>query len=224
MEITKEKPLIFNMLGEIEDKDSLVMTYDDLFGYMEAILDKKRMPQNVKLKIQQATHFIFLGMPLDKWYFHLLMRVLNMHRDTTKTKRIGASFDIDKGNATLCEEQYTLTFVQENTGDFTRLLHGKWNALQAQKTGAQVLRTADRWRNAVASGENIAIRQIFKEMKPLAPAGGPHGDEILLLEMQWNGFTGIVFETEMAKNAMKTKIVQGILALIAELDEIQILP
>ena len=88
------------MLGEIEDKDSLVMSFDDMFGYMEAIFEKKRMPQNVKLKIQQATHFIFLGVPLDKWYFHMFMRVLNMHRDTSKSKRFGATYSVNKTNAT----------------------------------------------------------------------------------------------------------------------------
>lgn len=215
----KAKPLIFNMLGEVDDKDSLVMTYDDLFGYMEAVFEKKRMPQHVKLKIQQATHFIFLGMPLDKWYFHLFMRVLNMHRDTTKTKRFAASYALNGESATFCEEQYTLTFVQENISAFTDLLGTKWQAAQAQKTGVDQRSRYDRWRDMAASGEDVALRQLFKEMKAEPQRDTETSNHQILLEMQWNGFVTVVFETEMAKNAMKTQIVNGILYLIGQMEK-----
>ncbi|MEO6038410.1 MAG: SIR2 family protein [Saprospiraceae bacterium] len=217
----RDKPLLFNMLGEIEDKDSLVMTYDDLFGYMEAIFEKKRMPQNVKLKIQQASHFIFLGMPLDKWYFHLFMRVLNMHKDTTKSKRVGATFSLNGANASLCEEQYTLTFVQENITAFTELMKTKWAAAQEQKTGAHQLSTYDRWREMIKTGEDIAIRQLFRETKPLTETNNDLNNQRIMLEMQWNGFTSTVFETEMSKNAMKSQIVNGILYLVGQLESFQ---
>lgn len=215
----KAKPLLFNMVGEIEDKDSLVMTYDDLFGYLEAIFEKKRMPQNVKLKIQQATHFIFLGMPLDKWYFHLFMRVLNMHKDTTKTKRLGATYALDKGNATFCEEQYTLTFVQDKIGGFIQTMKSQWETLQAKRTGASTLSRYERWRQMAASGEDVAIRQVFKEIKELPGRDQETVNQQLLLEMQWNGFTSVAFETEMSRNAMKSQVVNGILYLIDQLEK-----
>jgi hypothetical protein len=216
----KAKPLIFNMLGEIEDKDSLVMTYDDLFGYMEAVFEKKRMPQNVKLKIQQATHFIFLGMPLDKWYFHLLMRVLNMHRDTAKTRRFAASYSVNGANATFSEEQYSLTFAQESIGAFIRELHAKWTAAQEQKSGATGMNAFDRWREMVKTGEDVAVRQAFREIKPFADKSGALGNEQILLEMQWNGFTSTAFETEMARNAMKSRVAEGILFLVDQIEQL----
>jgi SIR2-like domain len=222
IEPTKDKPLIFNMLGEIEDKDSLVMTYDDMFGYMEAIFEKKRMPQNVKLKIQQATHFIFLGVPLDKWYFHLFMRVLNMHRDTSKTKRFGATYTVNEKNATFCEEQYTLTFVQEDISHFTDLLNAKWGELQALKTGGQEFSIFDQWRNSIKSSVSLAIKQVFKDMKPYLVKQSELVNTSLLMEMQWNGFISSVFETEMAKNAMKTQIINGILNLIDDIEKFEV--
>lgn len=213
------KPLLFNMLGEIEDKDSLVMTYDDLFGYMEAIFEKKRLPQNVKLKIQQASHFIFLGMPMDKWYFHLFMRVLNMHRDTTKSKRFAATYSVNGANASFCEEQYTLTFVQQDIGDFLRTLAGKWNAAREQKTGMGEMSVFERWRQQVQTGEDIAIRRVFAEMKPFAEKNDELNNQRIIFEMQWNGFTSHAFETEKAENAMKTQVVKGILFLVAEIEK-----
>lgn len=215
----KAKPLIFNMVGEIEDKDSLVMTYDDLFGYLEAIFEKKRMPQNVKLKIQQASHFIFLGMPLDKWYFHLFMRVLNMHKDITRTKRLAASDSLNNGISTICEELYTLTFVQEKISGFVQTLKTQWDALQAKRTGVDTLSRYDRWRQMTATGDDVAMRQVFKEIKEMPERNQESVNNQLLLEMQWNGFTSVAFETEMAKNAMKSQIVNGILFLIDQIEK-----
>ena len=218
-EPTHTKPLIFNMLGEIKEKESLIMTYDDLFGYMEAIFDKKRLPKNVKDKLKQASHFIFLGIPLDKWYFHLFMRVLNMHKDTTKTKRFAATYSVDGANATFCEEQYTLTFVQENISTFADLLKAKWAVVQAEKTGGKVLGTYDGWRELVKTGEDISIRHMFREMKPFTAHNNDWINQGIMLEMQWNGFSSTLFETEMSKNAMKSQIVNGMLYLIDQIEK-----
>ncbi len=219
-EPTHAKPLVFNMLGEIKEKESLIMTYDDMFGYMEAIFDKKRLPKNVKDKLEQASHFIFLGMPLDKWYFHLFMRVLNMHKDTTKTKRFAATYSVNGADATFSEEQYTLTFVQENIGTFANLLQTKWAAKHAENTGAATGSTYDRWRDMVRTGEDIAIRQMYREMKPFAETDIDLNNQRIMLEMQWNGYSSTVFETEMSKNAMKTQIVHGILYQIDQIEQL----
>ena len=218
-EPTHAKPLVFNMLGEIREKESLIMTYDDLFGYMEAIFDKKRLPKNVKDKLEQATHFIFLGMPLDKWYFHLFMRVLNMHKDTTKTKRFAATYSVNGANATLCEEQYTLTFVQEDVSAFTHLLKTKWAELQAQKAGGKVLGIYDGWRELVKTGEDVSIRHLFREMKTFTAQNNEWINQGIMLEMQWNGFSSTLFETQMSKNAMKSQIVNGMLYLIDQIEQ-----
>lgn len=218
-EPTHAKPLLFNMLGEIREKESLIMTYDDLFGYMEAIFDKKRLPKNVKDKLEQATHFIFLGMPLDKWYFHLFMRVLNMHKDTTKTKRFAATYSVNGANATFCEEQYTLTFVQEDVSAFAHLLKTKWAELQAQKSGGKVLGIYDGWRELVKTGEDVSIRHLFREMKTFTEKNNEWINQGIMLEMQWNGFSSTLFETQMSKNAMKSQIVNGMLYLIDQIEQ-----
>lgn len=219
-EPTPAKPLLFNMLGEVNEKESLIMTYNDLFHYMEAIFEKKRLPDNVKTKLEKASYFIFLGMPLDKWYFHLFMRVLNMHKNLTKTKRYGATYAVNGENAAFCLEHYNLAFVQENIGGFVQQMKAKWEAAQAQKTGATYLSVFERWRAKVKTGEDVAIRQAFAEMKPYAKNSGDLSNALLLLEMQWNGFTSIVFETEMAKNAMKTQVLNGILQLIDRIEQL----
>lgn len=218
VEATRAKPLIYNMLGEIEDKDSLVMTYDDLFNYMEAVFEHKRMPMEVKLKILGASHFIFLGMPLDKWYFHLFMRVINQHRNKGKTKRYAASAFFDAGNATFCEEQYTLTFVQEGIGHFVGLLSEQWQQAQAEKTGQSARSVFDQWRDWLAAADDVPMQKLFSEMENALRDDTDQLNSLLLFKMQWNGFRQHNFETEMARNAMKTQIANGILQLIQEIE------
>ena len=54
LEADANKPLVYNMLGDIDYKDSLVMTYDDLFNYMEAIFEHKRMPEEYQELVAES--------------------------------------------------------------------------------------------------------------------------------------------------------------------------
>ena len=69
------------------------------------------------------------------------------------------------------------------------------------------------------TGEDLAIRQMFREMKPFTEQNNDLNNHRIMLEMQWNGFSSTVFETEMAKNAMKNQIVNGILYLIDQIEQ-----
>ena len=79
VEPTIAKPLLFNMLGELKEKDSLVMTYKDYYEYIRSVINSKSMSDDLENNIYDAEYFIFLGMPFDKWYVHLFMHILNQH-------------------------------------------------------------------------------------------------------------------------------------------------
>lgn len=212
-----ERTLLFNMLGEINDKDSLVMTYDDLFSYMEAIFDRKRMPEYVKGSIQQATYFIFLGMPLDKWYFHLFMRILNQHLNKRRTKRYSASSWFNDENANFCEEQYTLTFVREGISPFISELLQNYQAATGAE-GTDQMSDYDRWRERLKVPDPAVVAKVMTEMKPHTQSDTERNNNLILLEANWSFFQSNQFETEMAKNAMRSQIINGILSLISELE------
>ncbi|MCB0639615.1 MAG: SIR2 family protein, partial [Lewinella sp.] len=212
-----DRTLLFNMVGEIEDKDSLVMTYDDLFSYMEAIFERKRMPEYVKGLIQQATYFIFLGMPLDKWYFHLFMRILNQHRNKRKSKRYSASAWVNDENATFCEEQYTLTFVREGIGPFVDELVSHFQGATGVD-GASKLSDFDRWRDRLKVPDPAVVAKVLEEMKPYTENDTEASNDVILLEANWSFFQNTKFETEKAESAMRSKIISDILSLISQLE------
>jgi len=74
---TKDKPLIYNLLGNNKQNSSLVLCFNHLFEYLSSILGKFELPFNLRSELDEALNIFFLGFKYDKWYFKLIMRLLN---------------------------------------------------------------------------------------------------------------------------------------------------
>lgn len=72
------KPIIYNLFGSIDNKDSMLYTYTDLFQYITKITSDHQVSQTIRTKLQNASHFIFLGFDYDKWYLKLLLHILDI--------------------------------------------------------------------------------------------------------------------------------------------------
>lgn len=120
---TKYKPLIFNMVGEVKKRNSLVMTYNDFYTYLESIFEGNSMSSILKENMWEADYFIFLGMPFDRWYVHMLMRILQQHEANRSSKKYAANVHLNEAVTTHCAEQYTMTFVPSGIQDFLGELH-----------------------------------------------------------------------------------------------------
>ncbi len=77
---TAQKPLIYNLFGSIENEGSLILTHNDLFDYLIAIFGKHNLHQDLRDELQAARMILFLGFKFEKWYFKLLLRLLNFHK------------------------------------------------------------------------------------------------------------------------------------------------
>jgi len=78
---TKQKPLIYNLFGDIDSEGSLIFTYEDLFEYLISIFGKFELPQELQKQLLLARLVLFIGFKLDKWYFKLLLRLLKLHEN-----------------------------------------------------------------------------------------------------------------------------------------------
>jgi hypothetical protein len=80
---SREVPLVYNFFGCIDEEDSLVITYDDLFDFLFSILGQnQRLPRELKNVIRSARIFLFLGFDFNKWYMKMLMRLFELHADS----------------------------------------------------------------------------------------------------------------------------------------------
>ncbi len=121
--------LIFNLFGRTSRLESLVLSHEDLFHYLQNILGGKSLshPDYEKLPsaIYGATHFLFLGFQFRKWYMQLLLRLLNPEQN------IGRQYAL---NPDLADEtlvyyggQFEIEFVDSHTPqEFLDELLDRW--------------------------------------------------------------------------------------------------
>ncbi len=80
-EISKEKPLIYNLLGVQNMFNSLVFSFDQLFDYLAAIFGDHKLSDGLKKQLSEAQSVLFLGFKFNKWYFKLIFRLLGFYEN-----------------------------------------------------------------------------------------------------------------------------------------------
>ncbi|MEM6261413.1 MAG: SIR2 family protein [Bacteroidota bacterium] len=76
---TANNPLLYNLCGSLEDRESMILDFDDLFMMLKDLLSDQKVPLSVKTRIQKTTTYIFIGFHFERWYTQLFMRYLNRH-------------------------------------------------------------------------------------------------------------------------------------------------
>jgi hypothetical protein len=127
---SQELPLLYNLLGSVEDEESLLMTHNDLYDYFKSIFSRKSMPDKLKLALRERkiNCFIFLGVPFEKWYMQLLLRELEIHRGQEDFIRYAANVGLDDEIQTFCTEQFTIQFVENDSTQFVNELYTRCEA------------------------------------------------------------------------------------------------
>ncbi|MEQ1745178.1 MAG: SIR2 family protein [Saprospiraceae bacterium] len=123
-------PLIYNLCGSIEDYQSLVLDFDDLFDMLKNLLGDFGVPKVVNDHLVNATTYIFIGFEFDKWYTQLLLRYMNKNRDRfSNAKKNYASKTIvgDEDTKTFFQQQFNLT-IYGGDWQFLHELHKEYAA------------------------------------------------------------------------------------------------
>jgi hypothetical protein len=103
---------------EILEEESLILTHDDFFDFLLAILGGKDIPNELKNSLRLADNFIFLGFKFDKWYVQLLLRLLNLHKKNYKFARYASSQEVSSDIKHLCVDQFRIQFIEDNIENF----------------------------------------------------------------------------------------------------------
>ena len=191
---TRQRPLVLNMVGELNKRNSLVMTYDDFYDYLKSVFDGKSMGDKLKEDILEADYFIFIGLSFDKWYTHLFMRILDHYNSQQHRKRSSKKFAANRFLndmvATHCVEQYTMTFVPNGIEAFVDRLHQKCQERGLLRTAATKLRLDldfKLMKELVAANE---FPKVFMQLKSalynLGAIAKEDFDKVILLEAQYN--------------------------------------
>ena len=124
---SKEKPLILNLLGSVEDWESMVFTFDSLFDFLYSVFPLEIFSQKFKTSINQASSFLFLGFKYDKWYlkiiFFLLKKLVSL-KDIERT----AIFSHNESFSRIkdfYEKEFLIYFDNQNVNEFISNLYEK---------------------------------------------------------------------------------------------------
>lgn len=131
---TQEKPLIYNLLGNIEEPESLVLTHSDFFDYLESVFKARSMPEELKDELEKMERYIFLGLPYEKWYFQLLLRVLSLHSDKLKEIERLALKEFENPNLhKIYTEEFKIDFFPASTSEFIEELYKRCKQIDILK-------------------------------------------------------------------------------------------
>ncbi|MCO6480738.1 MAG: hypothetical protein J5I94_29120 [Phaeodactylibacter sp.] len=168
---TREHPVAYNLFGSFDDDESIILTYDDLFDFMQSTFEGNSMSDEMRLLIKNARHFICLGLPFDKWYMQLLLRILEMHSNKRLTKYASNAIQHDQETLTFYQDQFDITFVPKDIAAFINELHQecRQGGLIRKKAAGQVS-AKDEIRQLIAS--NKLARAMDKLEGHLTAAGG----------------------------------------------------
>ena len=118
-----ENRLIYNLFGSTDEEDSLILSYEDLFEFIQRILNNYDLPQNVALALEEANYFIFIGFNYRTWYLKLLLRLINMHQKIKKVVGVNPSRKTE--TKAFFINEFDMKFTQLSTKKFIDTLHEK---------------------------------------------------------------------------------------------------
>ncbi|MBX2891048.1 MAG: hypothetical protein KF734_08995 [Saprospiraceae bacterium] len=239
-----ELPVFFNLLGWVEEDESLVLTHNDLFDYLEAVFTGGRMNTELKAELLQANNYIFLGIPFGKWYMQLLLRVLGIHADGANFDRISPAPDaLDPTTRSMYEQQFKIQFVEENIQAFVQELHERCadKGMLRQSPSAtpddatpptpKLVNTPDEIMNLIAYGDTRNALDSLRVL--LSPARSPHPpfrelemQAVLMMSrfenLERKAQAGVLYTQE--DNVERAKITYDLAALINRVREAAMQP
>jgi len=122
-----ETPVIYNILGNAAADGKYIYTHENFYKYLKKVV----VPPEIKKKIQDANHFLFIGFDFEKWYNRLLLFILDLEPPKKIENRLlvgPKKFQVDVEK--FIEEQFSITAVDKGYKKFAEWL--VINAAQAE--------------------------------------------------------------------------------------------
>ncbi len=132
LESSVDKPLIFNLLGDVEDTNCLVLTHEEQLDFVKNIISKDAgLPKSLISTLQEKTHYVFIGFDFEYWYLRLMFQVLNINKDKKKNQAFGFHQNdnhlMKLPTKLFFSNEYNIEFLEDAPEVFLQNLHEKIN-------------------------------------------------------------------------------------------------
>lgn len=120
---SKENRLVYNIFGSIDNENSLILSYDDLFEFIQRIFNNYKLPKTIEETLLSANCFVFVGFNYSKWYLKLLLRLMNLNEKVYKV--YGTDKPKTKEIETFFINEFDMNFTELDSISFIEALHEK---------------------------------------------------------------------------------------------------
>ena len=118
-------PLVYNLFGSIEEEQSMILSHNDLYDFLFAILGDRSLPGELQNALHDAANILFIGFNFEKWYMQLLLRMLNLHDSKFKFDRYASTGVLNVETQQFCNDQFKINFVEGGAIEFVNTLYQK---------------------------------------------------------------------------------------------------
>lgn len=163
---TREEPLIYNIAGSVLEDESLILDYDDLFSLISSSIGATGLPGGLQSALDKIRTFIFIGFPFEKWYTHVMLRIMC---GKAAYRKYAGPHKINRDTHTFLANQFKIDFWEPDTGDFWEAFTKAATAFKdpdPQKANLPFLR--DLLENPLAAEETNIIRELQNAQFPKA--------------------------------------------------------
>jgi hypothetical protein len=131
-EYSAQNPLIYHLFGCTVDTESIIISHSDLFNYIKFIHADGNQLQKAfgnTFDKDKYEYLLFLGCDFDKWYFQLVLNLLNVGVDYDSYESFAFNTEGERNHwKDVYEQYYQVKFVEEDKiDDFTNTLHSQFD-------------------------------------------------------------------------------------------------
>lgn len=229
---SSQTPLIYNLLGNIEEPESLILTHQDFFDYLESAFEGNSMSPELQDELEGAERFIFLGLPYEKWYFQLILRVLALHSEKLKeAERLALKEFEDPKLGTVYQQDFRIEFIPLEPQHFVDELYRQCESAgilrrvipEAEQDGSAEL-DEDHLKDLVAKAETgKAMLELKHYLDGRRPRSLELGNELVVLRNRFNLLIqrdrkGTIYPQDF--QVENNQMVEDLLALISKAQNI----
>lgn len=129
-----DSPLIYNLFGTVDDVESLIISHYDLFKYLEALYAKNLLPESIATTMDKdyTRSIIFLGFEFDRWYYQLLLHLLNID-DSTSLRFAHQQEQLDSDIKTFYSSFFDISFAGLKAETFVDQLYKEFQPQELRK-------------------------------------------------------------------------------------------
>lgn len=188
-----DETIIYNLCGCIDDDESLVLDYEDLFQLLKTALSETGLPDRVRAISHKAQTFLFLGFQFEKWYSQLLMQLFTGERKKSSKIAIDTAFANNESHNFVLR-QFAVKFMGTGHGFFDEL-HRQCSesaTVKLREINQFALRAGSaEWQSAVQVLEDLLAEAdfdaIFDQLKTLA-TGGPYSSRAIQVQSRYKAW------------------------------------